>query len=48
MASTGSHAQPEIGQNTVEILKELKYSNEHIRELLENKIVHQYDSQGKL
>ena len=40
--------QPEIGQNTVEILRELNYSDKKIQELVENKIVHQCHTEGKL
>ena len=44
----GSHVQPEIGENTVEILKELNYSDEQIQQLVQDKTVHQYHSQSKL
>ena len=45
----GKHSvQPEIGENTVEILRELNYSDEQIQQLLENETVHQCHSQSKL
>lgn len=45
---TGGYAQPEIGEHTLEILKELKYSDSRIRELVEGRTVHQSDKRAKL
>ena len=46
--SAGSHTRPDIGEHTVDVLKELKYTDKQIKELLENRTVYQCDSEAKL
>ena len=46
--SAGSHTRPDIGEHTVDVLKELKYTDKQIKELLENGTVYQCDSEAKL
>ncbi|CAI8048943.1 Alpha-methylacyl-CoA racemase [Geodia barretti] len=47
-ASPGSFAQPEVGQHTVEILKELNCSNKVVEELLASNTVFQSKSRANL
>lgn len=44
----GSREEPSIGENTREVLAEMGYKTEEIKQLIQDKVVHQVNSNAKL